>query len=95
MSNLANKNLSESDQGKEVISSVAMIVTLISFAMLFATLMMAFAMFRFTAPVWPPAGMSRPALLLPGLSTFFIFLSSLSYMWFEKNIANKIKNVSF
>lgn len=89
MSNLANKNLSESDQGKEVISSIAMIVTLISFAMLFATLMMAFALFRFTAPVWPPAGMSKPALLLPGLSTFFIFLSSLSYMWFEKNIANK------
>jgi cytochrome c oxidase subunit 3 len=86
---IATKNLSESDQGKEIVSSVGMIVTLISFAMLFATLMMGFAMFRFTAPVWPPAGMAKPSLILPGLSTLCIFLSSLSFFWFEKNIANK------
>ena len=54
MTSLATKKLSESEQGQEIVSSVAMIVTLISFAMLFATLMMGFAMFRFTAPVWPP-----------------------------------------
>lgn len=89
MTNIATKDLTESDQGQEIISSVGMIVTLVSFAMLFATLMMGFAMFRFTAPVWPPAAMARPSLLLPSLSTICIFLSSLSYMWFEKNIANK------
>ena len=89
MSNLATKHMSESDQGQEIVSSVAMTVTLISFAMLFATLMMGFAMFRFTAPVWPPAGMSRPSLVLPSLSTIFILMSSFSYIWFEKNIANK------
>ena len=89
MTNLATKNLSESDQGQEIVSSVGMIVALISFAMLFATLMMGFAMFRFSAPVWPPAGMTRPSLFLPSLSTLCILLSSLSYIWFEKNIANK------
>lgn len=82
------ENLSQNDQGQEIISSVGMIVALVSFAMLFATLMLGFAMFRLTAPVWPPAGMTKPSLILPALSTFCIFLSSLSYMWFEKNIAN-------
>jgi cytochrome c oxidase subunit 3 len=89
MTNLATKKMSESDQGQEIVSSIGMIVALVSFAMLFATLMMGFAMFRFTAPVWPPDGMVKPSLLLPSLSTLCIFLSSLSYIWFEKNIANK------
>jgi cytochrome c oxidase subunit 3 len=86
---MSKKPLSENEQGQEIISSVAMIVTLISFAMLFATLMMGFAMFRITAPVWPPAGMVRPSLLLPSLSSFCILLSSVCFIWFEKNIANK------
>jgi cytochrome c oxidase subunit 3 len=86
---MTTKNLSQNEQGQEIISSIGMIVALVSFAMLFATLMMGFAMYRLTAPAWPPAGMIRPSLLLPSLSTIFIFLSSLSYMWFEKNIANK------
>jgi cytochrome c oxidase subunit 3 len=89
MANLATKSMSESDQGKEIVSSVAMIVVLVSFAMLFATLMMGFAMFRFTAPVWPPAGMVKPSLILPGISTLFILLSSLAFVWFEKDTANK------
>lgn len=89
MTKTETKKLSEGDQGQEIVSSVGMTVTLVSFAMLFATLMMGFAMFRFTAPVWPPAGMVKPSLILPGMSTLCIFLSSLTYMWFEKNIANK------
>jgi cytochrome c oxidase subunit 3 len=80
---------SEKIQGQEIISSVAMIVTLVSFAMLFATLMMGFALFRITAPVWPPAGMQKPSLLLPTISTLLIALSSVGYIWFEKNITNK------
>lgn len=89
VTNLATKELTENEQGQEIVSSIAMIVTLISFAMLFATLMLGFAMFRFTAPVWPPAGMSKPSLVLPTLSTICIFLSSLAYKWFEKNITDK------
>lgn len=72
-----------SSEGKKIISSVAMIVTLVSFGMLFATLMMGFALFRFTAPIWPPAGMTKPSLFLPSISTLFIFISSLSYFYFE------------
>jgi cytochrome c oxidase subunit 3 len=54
--------------------------------MLFLTLMMGFAIFRFTAPVWPPAGMEKPSLLLPTISTLVIVLSSLIYISFEKNV---------
>ncbi len=89
MIKMRTENLSQNEQGQEIISSVGMIVALVSFAMLFATLMMGFAMFRFTAPSWPPAGMARPSLLLPSLSTICIFLSSLCYIWFEKNISQK------
>ncbi|MFA6237439.1 MAG: hypothetical protein WC635_08950 [Bacteriovorax sp.] len=89
MTNMPAGKLSQNDQGQEIISSVGMIVALVSFAMLFATLMMGFAMFRFSSPVWPPAGMVKPSLVIPSLSTLCIFLSSLSYMWFEKNISNK------
>ncbi len=75
--------------GKKIVSTVGMIVTLTSFAMLFATLMMGFAIYRFTTPVWPPQGMVRPSLLIPSLSTLSIFLSSMSYIWYEKNLKDK------
>jgi cytochrome c oxidase subunit 3 len=92
MTMAVNKTLSKADQGQEIISSVGMIVTLVSFAMLFATLMMGFAMYRLTAPVWPPAGMTKPSLLLPSLSTFCIFISSLCFMKFEKSLSeNKLE----
>ena len=89
MTKVMPHNFTEAEKGEEIISSVAMTVTLVSFAMLFASLMMGFAMYRFTTPTWPPAGIIRPNLFLPGLSTLFIFLSSLSYIWFQKNISNK------
>ena len=78
--------ITQAKEGDKIISSIAMVVTLVSFGMLFLTLMMSFALFRFTAPVWPPAGMERPHLLLPSISTFMIVLSSLLYISFEKNI---------
>ena len=80
----ARNNIMQAKEGDKIISSIAMVVALVSFGMLFATLMMAFALYRFTAPVWPPAGMMKPSLLIPSLSTLFIALSSLSYFSFEK-----------
>lgn len=79
------KTIEPLHEGNRIVNSVAMLVTLVSFGMLFATLMMGFAIYRFTAPVWPPQGMLRPSLLLPALSTLAIFLSSLCFIWFEKN----------
>lgn len=82
----------KSNDGDKVISSVAMIVTLVSFGMLFLTMMMAFALYRFTAPVWPPAGMEKPSLLWPIISTILIVASSFVFIAFEKNTSKGNKD---
>ena len=88
----ARNNIMQSKEGDKVISSVAMVVALVSFGMLFLTLMMSFALYRFTAPVWPPAGMEKPSLLMPMISTFLIALSSLAYFSFQKKAAKGLIN---
>ena len=65
--------------GKKIVSSIGMTVALISLAMLFATLMMGFAVYRFTTPIWPPQGIQKPSLLLPSFSTLSIFFSSMAF----------------
>lgn len=82
----ARNNIMQAREGDKVISSIAMVVALVSFGMLFLTLMMAFALYRFTAPVWPPAGMDKPSLLIPTISTILIALSSLAYFSFETKV---------
>ncbi len=65
-------------------ADVSMVVTLISFSMLFATLFLGFVVYRFTLPIWPPAGMSIPDKTFPNVSTGLILLSSLAYIVFEQ-----------
>jgi len=71
-------------QGQKLVSSIAMSIVLISFSMLFASLFLGYAMFRFKNPVWPPMGMQKVPLLIPTLSTLVIALSSVSYYYFQK-----------
>lgn len=85
--------MNEKEQGQEIVNSITMTVTLISFAMLFATLMLGLAMLRFSSAVWPPDGM-KPPVLQPVISTIIIFFSSLSYLNFQKKINDK-KNLAF
>lgn len=92
MNQVETRMIPKATEGDKIISSIAMVVTLVSFGMMFLTLMMGFALYRFTAPVWPPAGMEKPSLLWPVISTVIIFASSLFLMKFEKNIANGIKD---
>ena len=53
MAQVQTTNIASAREGDKIISSIAMSVALVSFGMLFLTLMMGFALFRFTAPVWP------------------------------------------
>lgn len=69
----------------EISSSVAMTMAMVAFSMLFATLMLAYFSYRFTADVWPPMGMERVSLGLPTISTVLILMSSLAYYSFETN----------
>ncbi len=82
----STREIPKATEGDKVISTVAMAITLVIFAMLFCTIMMGFAIYRFTAPVWPPAGMEKPSLLWPAMSTLIIVASSFVYYLFEKKI---------
>jgi cytochrome c oxidase subunit 3 len=92
MTEITANDIAKAKEGDKIIASVTMVVTLISFAMLFATLMMGFALYRFTAPVWPPAGFGKPSLVIPMISTLMIILSSFFYMNFEKEISKGVIN---
>jgi cytochrome c oxidase subunit 3 len=70
-------------QRERATSSIAMVMTLVSFSMLFATLMLGYIAYRFTSEVWPPLGMQRASLGLPTISTVIILMSSLTYFLSE------------
>lgn len=73
-------------------SSLAMVVVLISFAMLFLTLLMGFTVYRLNNSVWPPMGFEQIPLTIPFISTLIIAISSFTFVKFEKNyIADDFK----
>lgn len=69
---------------KDVTSSIAMTLTLVSFSMLFAGMLLGYAVIRFNNPIWPPMGMKSVNLFLPSISSVIIVLSSIFYIIFEK-----------
>ncbi len=69
--------------GKNVANSIAMVITLVSFTMLFAVFFLGYAIFRFNAQEWPPMGMDKVSLGIPSLSTLIIALSSVTLMIVE------------
>lgn len=76
-------------QHQHLQSSIAMTIVMISWVMFFATLFLAYGIYRFTSEVWPPMGMEKTPLGLPTLSTVFILLSSLTFIFFENNYLKK------
>jgi cytochrome c oxidase subunit III len=70
-------------------NSVAMTVTLISFAMLFATLFLGYFLVRFNSPVWPPVEIEGLPQALPLLSTLTMAFSSFAYFLLEKRSGKK------
>jgi heme/copper-type cytochrome/quinol oxidase subunit 3 len=57
---------------------LAMMVALVSWAMLFATLFLGYTIFRFSNKVWPPMGMEKISLFIPSMSLIIIAVSSWS-----------------
>jgi len=70
-------------EGRKFVNSIGMVMTLVSFSMLFATMFLGFAVFRLTANTWPPMGMEKVHLLIPTISTCIIFVSSIFLYHFE------------
>ncbi len=86
-------NIQYSGEGEKLAASIAMIVVLVSFSMLFASLFLAYFYYRITEHVWPPMGMERLNLFVPTMSTTFIILSSISLFGFNHYFkeANQLK----
>lgn len=77
------------DKQERLASSITEVVTLVSFAMLFATLMLGYTLYRLTSESWPPMGLERVDLFIPMVSTGVLFLSSITLNFFNSNrIAN-------
>ena len=70
----------------EVQSSITMTILLVSFSMLFGTLLLGYLIYRARATQWPPMGVEVPGLYAPSLSTFCIILSSAFYHLMESSI---------
>lgn len=88
-----NIDFTEAQEGKLIVNNIAMIMTLVSFSMLFATLFMGYIFFRLTTDVWPPLGIADISLTIPTVSTVAIILSSISLLFFEKKFQNiSVKN---
>lgn len=58
---------------------LAMTVAIISWSMLFATLLLGYFVFRFSQTVWPPLGINELPLLLPNLSLMVVLASSMTF----------------
>lgn len=67
-------------------------IVIISMAMLFATLFMGYAIYRSSAPVWPPMGIQRVSLFLPSLSTVVLFISS--FFCYQVSVSTKKNELS-
>lgn len=76
--------MNQPSEQKLLQNSIAMTVTLISFAMLFASMFLGYFLVRYNAPVWPPVEIQNRPQLLPFLSTLVIVLSSFTYYKLEK-----------
>lgn len=82
---LTNKDI----EARKLTSSIAMIVILVSFTMLFASMLLGYSVYRLTVDVWPPMGMPRIPLTIPMVSTFIIALSSVTLVLFESSFNKK------
>ena len=76
-------DLSIDPKKRKIAGEVASTVAMVSFAMLFGTLFMGYAVFRAQQVVWPPMGLSLPPLFYPTQSTIVIGISSLFYEGFR------------
>lgn len=78
----------------ELANKISTIVLLVSFSMLFATLMLGYAAYRLTSDVWPPMGLDKIDLLFPSLSTFIIALSSYCLWQFSVSRRQKSERIA-
>ncbi|MCB9094514.1 MAG: hypothetical protein H6621_05540 [Halobacteriovoraceae bacterium] len=81
---------------REEASNIGFSVAMISWGMLFASLFLAYALYRFKETAWPPMGFEKVSLVWPTTSTIIIFLSSCTYYLYQKSYFMKqVKSTKF
>lgn len=68
---------------------LAMTVAIISWSMLFATLLLGYFVYRFSQTVWPPLGVATIPMLLPNISLLVVVASSVSLFFATKFMLQK------
>lgn len=78
-------------QASRLRNNLAFNVAFISWGMLFATLFLGYAIYRSSANVWPPMGLTKVSLIYPGISTLIVLISSFfAYEMKKSAMANNI-----
>jgi len=63
-----------------------MLLVVLNESVLFATLLSSYFYMRFNSPVWPPAGIKRPELLIASINTVLLVSSSVVIWWAGRGI---------
>lgn len=85
---MINTSAQEKIEFSREVNTLAITVALISWAMLFASLFLAYAIFRFSATSWPPAGFQKISLFWPTVSLIVTLASSCSFYFCMKSFLN-------
>lgn len=81
-------NFEYSTEDKAQNHKLAMTVAIISWSMLFATLLLGYFVYRYSQTLWPPLGVETVPLILPNLSLIAVLGSSITF-WLSMNAYKK------
>lgn len=89
MGTMTKADIYRNPEASKIASSIGMTVLLVSFAMLFASMLLGYVVFRLGSESWPPMGMEPMPITFPLVSTAMIVLSSLTYSLFGNAYKSK------
>jgi len=89
MANFAKADIYRNPEAAKIANSIGMTVLLVSFSMLFASMLLGYAVYRASSESWPPMGMEPMPITFPLLSTALIIVSSLTYSLFAASYETK------
>ncbi len=89
MGTMSKADIYRNPEASKIANSIGMTVLLVSFAMLFAAMLMGYVVYRMGSESWPPMGMEPMPITFPMASTAMIVLSSFTYSLFASAYKNK------
>lgn len=94
MGTMTKADIYRNPEASKIANSIGMTVLLVSFAMLFASMLLGYFVYRMSSESWPPMGMEPMPITFPLISTAMIVISSLTYSFFASAYKNKDSKAS-